>query len=206
MAGGKMIAAGLYGMADAGWGDPVALGQMLVLAGCKTIQLRAKDWSEQDIANAASTLIPMAHERGAKLIINDHLDVALKVGADGVHIGQDDGNPQEIRERLGDGKILGISTHTLPQVNAAQPVADYIGFGPVFATQSKKTGYTPRGIEALRHVISISSVPVVAIGGINAANIDAVTQTGVHAWAVIGAIASAESPSDAIAAFLGAGL
>ncbi|MFT4979902.1 MAG: thiamine-phosphate pyrophosphorylase [Myxococcota bacterium] len=196
------LPAGLYGMADAGFGDPVALGCMLAEAGCRVIQLRAKGWSEADLRAAAAALLPPLRARGCLLILNDHPALAAAVGADGAHIGQDDGRAAEARAMLGPARLLGLSTHTPQQVDAAQGVADYIGFGPVFGTQTKATGYAPRGVGALAEAATRSAIPVVAIGGITTANLPDVRGSGAHCWAVVSAILRAPSPPEAVRLFL----
>lgn len=188
-------------MADASFGDPVSSGAMLAEAGSRVIQLRAKGWSLQDIRLAARALLPVLHARGALLIINDHPEIAASVGADGAHVGQDDGAVARARAVLGPERVLGLSTHTPAQVEAAQGVADYIGFGPVFGTRTKKTGYAPRGVEALRDAVAASRVPVVAIGGIDRDNVELVRSSGVHCWAIIRGILCDTSPSSAARRF-----
>lgn len=184
-------------MADADFGDPVTAGVMLADAGSRIIQLRAKGWSAADIRAAAQALLPALHARGALLIINDHPEIAAQTGADGVHVGQDDGALAEARAVLGPDRILGLSTHTPEQVQAAQGLADYIGFGPVFGTRTKATGYAPRGIDALHAAAKASAVPVVAIGGIDRENVGLVQASGAHCWAIIRGILGDTSPSSA---------
>ena len=186
---------GLYGIADATYGDPVAIGAALHEAGCPVIQLRAKDWATADLTGAAKALRTVCTR--AKLIINDRVDVAARIGADGVHLGQDDCSALEAREILGDSALIGLSTHTLAQVNDAAHV-DYIGFGPIFGTQTKIQAGTPLGTEQLAMAVQISQVPVVAIGGIDHSNLQRVQGTGVHSWAVIRALLGADSISAAV--------
>jgi len=196
-----MIPPGLYGMADAGAGDPVESGAMLAAAGSRVIQLRAKGWSPDAIAAAARAMLPLLRAHGSLLIINDHPAVVAAVGADGVHIGQGDGDVAQTRALIGPGRLLGLSTHTPRQVDDAQAVADYIGFGPVFGTQTKATGYAPRGVDALADAVRRSRVPVVAIGGITRDNVSAVHSSGARCWAVIGDILRSPSPREAAGFF-----
>lgn len=180
---------GLYGMADAAWGDPVPMALALVEGCCRTIQLRAKGVPLSTLAAQARALLPPLRARGVRLLINDHVSVALEVGADGVHLGQDDGDPAQARAQLGPAALIGLSTHTLAQVRAAcPPLVDYIGFGPVFPTTTKDTGYAPRGLDLLRLAVQQSHAPVVAIGGINRSRLSEVRATGARHWAVIGDI------------------
>lgn len=131
----------------------------------------------------ASQLLEPLHKRGARLIINDHTKVANTIGADGVHLGQDDGSVDEARALLGPNALIGLSTHSLEQVRLAKNV-DYIGFGPVFETTTKVAAGPPRGLVDLRAAVSESAVPVIAIGGITGKNLSAVRATGTHGWAI----------------------
>jgi len=175
---------GLYAIADSTIGDPYTLGIELAEAGCTLIQLRTKGWTTQEVARVGAQLLEPLHNLGAKLIINDHTDVAAAIGADGVHLGQGDGSTEEARLALGPNALIGLSTHSLEQVHLVSHV-DYIGFGPIFATTTKRAAGDPRGIEALRTVVQQSPVPVIAIGGITRRNLVAVRATGVHGWAII---------------------
>ena len=179
------LSPGLYGIADATFGDPVEMARALVAAGCRTIQLRAKHYNKDEIHSAAGAIRSLV--RDGLFIVNDHLDVARTVGADGVHLGQQDAALSTARAQLGPDAIIGISTHTLGQVRRAQG-ASYIGFGPVFSTATKENPGSPKGIEALRSAVEISSIPVVAIGGITTSTLEDVRGSGVHCWAVIRAI------------------
>lgn len=179
---------GLYAIADAGFGDPVVLGRTLYEAGCAVVQLRAKGWPPERVEQAAADLRAIAARTGALLIVNDHLDVAVAVGAHGVHLGLEDGDLRAARQRLPDTMLLGRSTRTLAQVDAAQADADYLGFGPIFATDTRPGLPEPRGAAMLAEAVARSPRPIVAIGGINQDNIGAVRASGVHAWAVIAAI------------------
>ena len=196
----NVLPGGLYGVADAGFGDPVALGIALAEAGVQVIQLRAKGWSTSDRTAAAAALLHPLHARGSLLIINDDLDAACAAGADGLHLGQADGPLQAARRALGPRALLGRSTHTLAEVDAAGRDADYIGFGPVFATTTHPDPYAVRGLELLAAAVAHSTVPVVAIGGINFTNISDVRESGAHAWAVISALLRAPDLAGAAAA------
>lgn len=180
---------GLYGIADATYGDPVALGTALHEAGCQVIQLRTKGWPKHEVLAAASALRSVCTR--SKLIINDHVDVAAQSQADGVHLGQEDSDPTEARRILGSAALIGLSTHSLAQVRAATAV-DYIGFGPVYRTMTKVQAEQQVGTDLLKQAVKISPIPVVAIGGINASNLQNVQDTGVHSWAAVRAILCAE--------------
>jgi thiamine-phosphate diphosphorylase len=138
----------------------------------------------------------------ALLFINDRPDIARLAEADGVHLGQEDLPLAEARKIVGPNMIIGISTHSDEEIDAAQG-ADYIGFGPIFATQSKPgtTLPPPHGIDGLRRAVQRSKIPVVAIGGITADNAAAVAQTGAHCIAAIAALCNAADPESAVRAF-----
>ena len=183
---------GLYAIADASFGDPAMLAIELARAGCPIIQLRAKGWSTRDVTAVATELIKPLHQHGAKLIINDHTSVAATVGADGVHLGQEDSSVEEARIMLGPHALIGLSTHSLEQARLAKNV-DYIGYGPVFETTTKHAAGHARGTDALREAVEASSVPVIAIGGVNHKNLDAVRATGTHGWAIVSDLLAAGS-------------
>jgi len=187
---------GLYGIADAGFGDPLALGTLLLDGGASVIQLRCKGWSVDDVAAAARLLHPLCRQRGVPLILNDHLALAEAGLGDGVHLGQGDG-PFD-RSRLPPSCIVGRSTHDLEQLRAAESEgADYVGFGPVYRTGTKPgihLALPPRGLADLRRLVAAAQVPVVAIGGITPANLHEVQSTRVEAWAVISGVLSAVDP------------
>ncbi len=156
--------------------------------GVRWVQFREKERSRHDIYGEAIRLRRLTRDYNAVLIINDFLDIAVCVGADGVHLGQDDLPLKEARKIMGRNKIIGISTHSLEQaIEAEKNGADYIGFGPVFPTSTKDAG-KPKGIEMLHEVKKQVSIPVVAIGGIGLGNISSVLQTGIDAVAVASAI------------------
>lgn len=198
---------GLYGIADAGasGGDPVRLGGAILEAGCRLIQLRCKDWPEDDVVAAGRSLVGICRAYDAWLIVNDHPDVALRIGADGVHLGQTDAPTAEVREALAD-LIVGRSTNGLDELDATLPGADYLAFGPMFATPHLSRPKAVQGPALLRAVRARVSVPLVAIGGITLANVADVVAAGADAWAVIGAIAQADDPEEAARAFMAPGL
>ena len=179
-----MIPRGLYGMADASYGDVLVQVRRFADEGVGIVQLRCKGWPDDRVAAAVAA----GRELGVLLVVNDRVAVARAAGA-WVHLGQDDGPDPEIP--------FGRSTHTRAQVQDPG-AARYVGFGPVFETTTKRTPWAARGLVALAEAVRVASVPVVAIGGITEANVDAVRSTGVHAWAVVGAIAGAPDPRAAI--------
>ena len=172
-------------------------------AGAPVVQLRLKHTPDRESLELARWSVDRAHAAGALLIVNDRFDLAALAGADGVHLGADDVPVERIPPAIRDELLVGLSTHTLEQVEAsrARPV-DYIGFGPIFATGSKESEYTPRGIPLLAQAAESAQVPVVAIGGIDTKRIAEVKRAGAAAAAVISAISEAESPLEATRALL----
>ncbi len=157
-------------------------------AGIRWVQYREKEKSRKDIYQESLKVREITRQYNAVFIINDHADIAFAVGAEGVHLGQDDLPIREARKILGENKIIGLSTHDIEQaLNAKKEGADYIGFGPVFHTKTKEAG-EPRGLDMLRKVKELVNIPVVAIGGINHENVRSVLETGVDAIAVASAI------------------
>lgn len=165
-------------------------------AGVRWIQYREKNKSRREIFNEALRLRHMTEEFGARLIVNDHADIAVAVDADGVHLGQANLPLIEARKVM-ENKIIGISTHSMKEaIRAEKEGADYIGFGPVFHTETKDAG-VPKGVDALREIKQSIKIPVVAIGGISAENLESVLETGVDAVAVASAILRGNIPKNA---------
>ncbi|HJR09017.1 MAG TPA: thiamine phosphate synthase [Pyrinomonadaceae bacterium] len=162
--------------------------------GAKFIQLREKHLSPREFYNEAEAALAIARERGARLIINDRADIALALGADGVHLGQDDLDPVAARRLLGDRFIIGYSTHTVAQaIEAARLPVDYIALGPIYDTHSKENPAPTVGLEALRRVRDTidPSVMLVAIGGITQTNARATLDAGADSLAVVSALLKA---------------
>ncbi len=151
------------------------------------VQLREKTLSAREFYEEAASAVRAGRERGVKILINDRVDVALAVKADGVHLGQDDMPAEAARRLLGPDSIIGISTHTLEQARrAAELPIDYLAIGPIFTTLTKKSRDTPLGLGGLRLVRkAVENMPLVAIGGIKAANYQAVLDSGADGIAVI---------------------
>lgn len=161
-------------------------------AGGRLIQLRMKNRSGSDILAAATALRERTAAAGAALIINDRVDIALAVRADGVHLGADDLPVPEARRIAGTGLLIGRSTHGLDEAMAAVAAgADYIGFGPIYATATKAVGHPPQGLEILREIRVQVHIPIVAIGGITETTAPAVHAAGADAIAMIGELARA---------------
>jgi thiamine-phosphate pyrophosphorylase len=163
-----------------------------VKAGIRIIQLREKDLPKNQFYKEAALIRVLTLRHGITFIVNDYVDIACAVHADGVHLGQDDMPIQEAREILGKKSIIGISTHSLRQaVQAQHEGADYIGFGPLFSTATKDAG-KPKGVHALGEIKRHISIPVVAIGGITPENALHVLRSGADATAVSSAILSGD--------------
>jgi len=166
--------------------------KQMIAAGASFIQLREKHVGPSDFYVAAAEVIEIARPQGLRIIINDRVDIALALSADGVHLGQDDMPPGTARDVLGNDAIIGFSTHSIAQVEAAADLPiDYLAFGPVFSTQSKENADAVVGLELLRQARLITGdIPLVAIGGITAVNVRSVIDAGADSAAVIGAIVS----------------
>ncbi|HKG14838.1 MAG TPA: thiamine phosphate synthase [Pyrinomonadaceae bacterium] len=170
----------------------------LIEGGASFIQLREKHLSPREFYAEAGEALRVARARGAKLIINDRADIALAIGADGVHLGQDDMPPEAARALLGGGAFVGFSTHSVEQAAAAARLpVDYIAVGPVFATTSKEKPDPVVGLEGLRRVReAVGRVPLVAVGGVTRENAPAVLAAGADSFAVISALLSREDPTE----------
>lgn len=193
---------GLYGMADAGFGDPAAIGRALLQAGCSVVQLRCKGWPSDAITTVAIGLRPLAEAHDALLIVNDDEEAALASGAHGLHLGQADGDPGRARARLPPEILIGRSTHDLCQVREAlREGVDYLGFGPVFPTRTKADAEPTVGLDGLGAALALlreagpEAPPLVAIGGIERHHLPALRALGVPAWAVISGLLGAP-PAD----------
>jgi len=194
--------AGIYAIVDDAPGrrhTPRAVLEAALRGGASAVQLRLKHTSDRDALALARWAVAAAHASGALLIVNDRVDLASLSGADGVHLGTEDLAPERVPHELRRTLLVGLSTHTLDQVRKSRvrPV-DYIGFGPVFATPSKASEYSPRGTPLLSRAVRESAVPVVAIGGIDGDNVAEVGRAGVAAAAVISALSEAEAPDRAL--------
>jgi len=156
------------------------------------IQIREKNAASGEFYRSAMAAAAIARAAGVPLIINDRVDIAIAVGAAGVHLGQDDLPPTQARAMLGKKAIIGYSTHTIDQARAAaaSPV-DYIAFGPIFATGSKENPDEVVGLQGLRAAReAVGDLPLVAIGGINGSNLLSVLEAGADSAAMIGALIS----------------
>ena len=182
--------------------DHVAIAREALAGGADMIQLRDKTPDLRTLLPQAREIRALCREHHACFIVNDRVDLALAADADGAHVGQEDLPPEAARRLLGLNRILGVSTHDRAQAEAAvRAGADYIGFGPMFGTGTKETGYSPRGLAFLEEIRAAVPVPILAIGGITLENVADVIRAGATAPAVISAIVAAPDIAAATRAF-----
>ncbi len=193
----RLAAARLYLVCDArpGGRELAHVLRAALAGGVDVVQLRDKRLSGEELVGAARVARELCARAGALLIVNDDPAVALAVGADGVHVGQDDMPVARVRELVGPEVVVGLSTHTPAEVTRADAV-DYIGVGPVYATPTKP-GRPATGLELVRHAAAHATRPWFAIGGIDATNAAAVLAAGARRVAVVRAIADAADPEGA---------
>ncbi|MGB0958991.1 MAG: thiamine phosphate synthase [Halocynthiibacter sp.] len=173
-----------------------------VKGGVTMVQLRDKTATTAERTDLARALLTGLSGMGVPLVINDDVEAAIAAGADGVHIGQSDGAPRHVRDRLGPDRILGLSCETPKKVRAATKApVDYLGLGPVFATDTKADHDAPIGLSGLAEMAALTAHPTVAIGGLNANHTDAIFRAGVDGMAVVSAICGQPDPDAAAQAF-----
>lgn len=181
----------LYGVTDRRLSKGKSLEKQVedaVLGGTSIIQLREKGEITEEIFNEAEKIQDLCKKHDVPFIVNDNVDLALKLDADGVHVGQNDMNAKNVRKMLGSEKILGVSVQTSEQALSAQrDGADYLGVGAIFATNSKADAENI-SLKTLKEICSAVQIPVVAIGGINENNICSLAQSGICGVAVISAL------------------
>lgn len=169
--------------------DPKALGLRWIGQGTRLVQLRAKGLTTREWLDWAAPLVSAFNEAGAMVVINDRPDIALATGAQGVHLGQQDMPVRDARMILGMDSIIGVSTHNPEEACAAEiGGADYVGFGPVFSTGTKKDASPVQGLERLHEVFRATAIPVVAIGGITPDRLPEVIAAGAACGAMISAL------------------
>lgn len=169
-----------------------------IKGGVTCVQLREKTCSTREFIDEAASLKPILHAHHIPLLINDRVDVALAINADGVHLGQSDMRISDARRILKPHMVVGISAESVEDaVRAENEGADYIGISPVFATGTKTDTATPLGLVGVRQIRRAVKIPLVGIGGINASNSADVISHGADGIAVVSAIVSAESPERA---------
>ena len=185
----------LYAVTDRSWAGKQSLFEQVESAlkgGATCIQLREKELSDEEFLSEAIGMKELCQHYGVPLIINDNVEIALKCGADGVHVGQQDMEASQVRSRIGPEMILGVSAQTLEQALLAEKNgADYLGVGAVFTT-STKTDANPVAHTVLQEICNTVSIPVCAIGGIDQHNIMELSGSGVDGVAIVSAIFSSD--------------
>ncbi len=166
--------------------------------GIKAVQLREKELDDRELFTIAKRLKTLTHRFGAKLFINDRLDIALAVDADGLHLGQESVSPKVARKQFGENKLIGVSAHSLDEaLRAADDGADFITIGPIYDTPSKRRYGKPIGLNELERVAKKLKIPAFAIGGIKKKKVGEVVNAGAHGIALISAVLKAKDPEKA---------
>jgi thiamine-phosphate pyrophosphorylase len=182
--------------------DVTSVALAAVRGGATMVQLRYKT-GMSEILQSAREVIEVLRPTGVPVIINDRVDLARALGAQGVHVGQHDTSPAEARRALGEDAIVGLSITDGAQLSGVDPdVVDYLGVGPIFPTGSKPDATVPLGLEALARIAGAVRLPVAAIGGITEENAADVIRAGADGLAVISAICAADDPEDAARALV----
>ncbi|MFY9131265.1 MAG: thiamine phosphate synthase [Saccharofermentanales bacterium] len=189
----------LYAVTDRAWVGEQNLYQQVESAlkgGANCIQLREKELNDEDFLAEALEIAALCKQYGVPFIINDHVDIAIQSKADGIHVGQEDMPVAQVREKVGNDMIIGVSVSSPEEaLEAVKNGANYLGVGAVFST-STKLDVNILSKETLREICAAVDVPVVAIGGISKANISQLSGTGVDGVALVSAIFSAENIED----------
>jgi thiamine-phosphate pyrophosphorylase len=189
----------LYAIVDLGYvakQDAAAVSGQLIAGGVDVVQLRGKKQTVDELTTVAREIIELSGPANTPLIINDHAEVAQRIEVQGVHLGQDDEPVANARARLSRPIVVGKSTHSVEQAIAAEHEgADYIGFGPLFATPTKPD-YTPIGLARIREVHEKVSIPIFCIGGINVDNLQQVIDAGARRVVMVSALLRARSILD----------
>ena len=189
----------LYGILDLGYvkaGDAAQITREMIEGGVDLIQLRGKNTSIPELIQLSAELHELTATSSTPLIVNDHAEIARRVPVEGVHVGQDDDNVSLARQKAGRPILIGKSTHSLEQARGAEGEgADYIGFGPIFATPTKPD-YTPIGLEHIRRVHAELNLPIFCIGGINIDNLQSVIDAGAKRVVMVSALLEAHSIVD----------
>jgi thiamine-phosphate pyrophosphorylase len=199
----RLARARLYVVTDArtGRGDLAGFLEAILGAGVDVVQLREKEAEAGDLLRWGEVFREAAARHGALFVVNDRPDVALALGADGVHVGQNDLPPAVARRVLGPDAIVGLSTHTEEQLRAAPPEADYVCVGPVWETPTKP-GRPATGLELVRAAARGERRPWFAIGGIHPGNLAEVVGAGARRVVVVRAVTEAPDPAEAVRALL----
>jgi len=189
----------LYGIVDLGYverGDAARILEQMMRGGVDLIQLRGKNKSIGELVNLAAELHDFAAKSSTPMIMNDHAEIATRVPVEGVHVGQDDDPVEIVRQKAARDILIGKSTHSVAQACAAQREgADYIGFGPIFATPTKPD-YAPIGLENIRRVHTEVDLPIFCIGGINIDTLQSVLDAGAKRVVMVSALLKAHNVVD----------
>jgi thiamine-phosphate pyrophosphorylase len=184
----------LYGIIDLGYveeSNAVHVAEAMVKGGVDLIQLRGKEQSIDELVDVAEQLHELTSRSSTPLIVNDHAEIARRVPVEGVHVGQDDDSIAVARRKAGRAVVVGKSTHSLEQAHAAQcEGANYIGFGPIFATPTKPD-YEPIGLKDIKQVHLDVDLPIFCIGGINIDNLKEVIAAGARRVAIVSGLLKA---------------
>lgn len=185
----------LYGILDMGYvaqSETIRVATEMLEGGVEILQLRAKEFHPDQILKLAVPLVPICRSFGVPFIINDHPEVVVESGADGLHVGQDDILVKVARDLIGPDKIVGLSTHSLLQAESAlREKPDYIGFGPLFSTPTKPD-YMSIGTSRISEVYRLVPLPIYCIGGIKLENLPEVLSAGAQRVAIVSGILKAE--------------
>lgn len=191
----------IYPITDAGISglDHHVQARLLAASGCRFLQIRDKRATSRELYEEVLSTIREVRPLGAKLIVNDRVDIALAAGADGVHLGQGDLSPADARRLMGEAAIIGFSAHSVEQARQALGLPiDYLAIGPIFDTRTKTDPDPTVGVEMIRQVrLAIGEMPLVAIGGINSTNLQQVLEAGADSAAIISGIAGAAAGAGA---------
>ena len=189
----------LYGIIDLSYveiDDCHRIAQQMIEGGVDLIQLRGKERSIDELVDLAAELHELTNRSSTPLIANDYAEIARKVPVEGVHVGQDDDSIEVVRRKAGRAVVVGKSTHSLKQARAAQREgADYIGFGPIFATPTKPD-YQPIGLKDIKQAHLAVNLPIFCIGGINIDNLRSVINAGAKRVVMVSALLKAHSIVD----------
>lgn len=192
----------VYAVTDRAWVGKMSLYQQVEAAlqnGATCIQLREKELDDADFLAEAQEMAALCRRYHVPFIINDKVDIAIACHADGVHVGQEDMAASDVRKRVGDQMMIGVSAHTVEEaLEAVRNGADYLGLGAVFST-STKTDAGAMSFDTLKAICDAVEIPTVAIGGISPANIMQLAGSGVDGVAVVSAIFGAPDPGQATA-------
>ncbi|WP_411827199.1 thiamine phosphate synthase [Luteolibacter sp. AS25] len=192
----------LYGIVDYGYVSPEKMGSVcreLIDGGADVIQLRAKGIDKDSVKEKAKELLPICRSAGIPFILNDYPEMAVEIDADGVHVGQDDGEISEVRKIVGEKMLIGRSTHSLPQaIKALSDDVDYIGYGPLFPTPTK-AGRPAIGLDEVAEMEALvgNSLPAFCIGGIKQENLQEVIFAGARRCVIVSSLLTAENISAA---------